>query len=123
MDPQNTFCPNPDCQSRGQPGQGNIQVHSHKDKRFKCTTCGKTFAASKGTPFYRLHKPQELLVTVVTLLTHGCPLPAVELNVGRERRYFELAHRPCSGVSREQYDTVLRFHRVPPGVRGRPARR
>jgi hypothetical protein len=30
--------------------------------------CGQTFTASKGTPFYRRHKPLEGVVCVVTWL-------------------------------------------------------
>lgn len=77
MDPHGQFCPNPACAARGRRGQGNITTHSRKEQRFRCTTCGKTFCASKGTPFYRLHKDPSLLVLVVTLLTHGCPLQAI----------------------------------------------
>src|SRR5947209_3154038 len=86
MDPQATFCPNPDCPSSGHVGQGNVKPHSLKERRFRCSACNKTFVASKGTPFYRLHKPGELLVTVVTLLTHGCPLPAIVAAFGLDER-------------------------------------
>ena len=34
MDPATTFCPNLACPARGQAGQGNIRMHSRKDKRF-----------------------------------------------------------------------------------------
>ena len=77
MDPHSAFCANADCPARGRAGQGNIKIHSHKERRFRCLNCGKTFAASAGTPFYRLHKDSALFVTVITLLVHGCPLPAV----------------------------------------------
>ena len=39
--------------------------------------CHKTFAATKGTVFYRLRTSAELVVTVVTRLAHGCPLQAI----------------------------------------------
>jgi transposase-like protein len=86
MDPHSAFCANPDCPARGQPGQGNIKVHSRKERRFRCTACGKTFAATTGTPFYRLHKDRSLFVTVITLLTHGCPLQAVVAAFGLDER-------------------------------------
>ena len=38
MDPTTVFCPNLACPARGQTGQGNIGIHSRKDKRFICTT-------------------------------------------------------------------------------------
>jgi transposase-like protein len=77
MDPQAQFCHNPDCPARGQCGRGNIRVHSRKERRFRCTTCGRTFAATHDTPFYRLKKSTELVIIVLTLLGHGCPLQAI----------------------------------------------
>jgi ribosomal protein S27E len=55
MNPQTQFCHNPVCCARGQMGQGNIVVHSHVEQRYRCQACGHTFAATTGTPFYRVH--------------------------------------------------------------------
>ena len=68
MDPQIVFCPNTNCLASGQIGKGNIHVHSHQEQCYRCDVCGKTFAATKGTPFYRAHKPPEEVVLVMTLL-------------------------------------------------------
>ena len=46
MDPTTTCCPNMACPARGQTGQRNIGIHSRKDRRFICTQCRKTFAAT-----------------------------------------------------------------------------
>ena len=73
MDPRTQFCHNPDCRGRGEVDQGNIRVLSQKEQRYECTTCGQTFAATKGTAFYRLHTPPAVVTLVVTLLCHGCP--------------------------------------------------
>jgi transposase-like protein len=86
MDPLPQFCPNFYCLKRGLVGQGNIRVHSPKERRFRCTCCNKTFAASRNTPFYRLHKPLELATVVLTLLTHGCPLQAIVAAYGLDER-------------------------------------
>ena len=77
MDPQSQFCPNMDCPARGKVKRNNIAIHSRKEARYKCKVCGKTFAASTGTPYYRLHHSEELVTTVVTLLAYGCPIQAV----------------------------------------------
>jgi transposase-like protein len=77
MDPQTQCCHNPECRGRGQAGQGNIRIHSRRNQRYHCTTCGKTFAATWGTSFYRTQHPAELVTMVVTLLCHGCPLQAI----------------------------------------------
>ncbi|HYN64299.1 MAG TPA: hypothetical protein VES36_06805 [Candidatus Limnocylindrales bacterium] len=86
MDPQAQFCPNPDCPARGQVGQGNIRVHSHKERRYRCATCGRTFAATTGTPFFRLKRAADLVTTVLTLLCHGCPLQAIVAAFGLDER-------------------------------------
>jgi len=33
-----------DCAARGKVGKGNITIHSRKERRYKCTTCGRTFS-------------------------------------------------------------------------------
>ncbi len=77
MDPTQVFCPNAACPARGQVGKGNIKVHSRKEARYRCTACGKTFSARKGTIFYRKKTPVDIIVLVVTLLAHGCPVSAI----------------------------------------------
>ncbi len=44
MDPQSQFCPNEHCRARGLRGQGTIRIHSQKEGRYRCTTCGGTFS-------------------------------------------------------------------------------
>lgn len=109
MDPQGVFCANPDCADRGVKDKGNIKIHSHKERRFRCATCKKTFAATTGTPFFRLHKDQSLLLCVITLLSHGCPLPAVVAAFGLDERtvaswqYKAGAH--CSAVHQHHLES------------------
>jgi transposase-like protein len=86
MDPTTTFCPNVACSARGQTGQGNSGIHSCKDKRFLCTECHKTCSTTKGTAFYRLRTSAETVSLVVTLLAHGCPLPAIVVACGSDER-------------------------------------
>ena len=77
MNPQTAFCPNAECPARGQCGKGNIRIHSLKEHRFVCRECGKTFAQTRGTPFYRLRETADLVTVVITLLAHGCPTQAI----------------------------------------------
>jgi len=75
--PAQAFCLNPDCPAKGQVGQGNLGVHSHKERRFVCHLCHQTFSARKGSVFYRLQKEAALVTQVLTLLAHGCPVQAI----------------------------------------------
>src|SRR4051795_11437762 len=86
MDPQSQSCHNPDCTARGRPGLGNITVHSRKERRYRCSTCGRTFAATRDTPFYRLKKSADLVTLVITLLCHGCPVQAIVAAFGLDER-------------------------------------
>src|SRR5215210_4089938 len=69
--PELVVCPNAACGA-----SDRIGVHSRKERRYKCHACGATFAETVGTPFYGLKHPLALVVTVLTLLAHGCPIPA-----------------------------------------------
>lgn len=102
MDPRSQFCHNRGCPARGKVGERNIKVHSPKERRYKCQTCGKTFTETKGTATYRLHKPAELYYLVLVLLSHGCPVPAIVAAFGLDERtvtdWLEKAGVHCQGV-------------------------
>jgi hypothetical protein len=53
-------------------------VHSQKERRYRCHVCTKTFSARSGTPFYRRRSDEALIVLVITLVSWGCPLVAIE---------------------------------------------
>jgi hypothetical protein len=67
-------------------GQGNVRVHSPIEQRYCCTICRQTFAATKGTPFYRPRTAADLVTTVLTPLCHGCPLQAIVAAFGLDER-------------------------------------
>jgi len=80
-------------------GQRNSRGHRQVEQRYRCPTCGQTFAATKGTPFYRLHTAVALGTIVLTLLCHGCPTPAIVAAFGLDERtvaaWLVRAGRPC----------------------------
>jgi transposase-like protein len=86
MDPSKVFCHNPDCPARGKAGRGNIGIHSRIERRYICSVCGKTFAESKGTVFYRLRYPVEFVTQMITLLAYGCPIAAIVAAFGLDER-------------------------------------
>jgi hypothetical protein len=69
MKPQTVWCPNMDCPARGQLGQGNVGVHSQKERRYHCRVCGKTFGARSGTIFHRRRTDAALITLVITLVS------------------------------------------------------
>ena len=77
MDPTQVCCPNEVCSARGPGGKGNITVHRRKEARYRCTVCEKTFSARRGTMVSWKKTPVDIIVLVVTLLAHGCPVRAL----------------------------------------------
>jgi transposase-like protein len=107
MDSHSTFCPNLACPARGQLGHGNIVIHSRRHQRYKCRECGRTFTATKGTPFYRLRHQQELVVQVVTLLAWGCPPQAIVAAFGLDERTVADWQRRAAAQSRQVHEQLV----------------
>ena len=106
MNPQAVWCPNVACPARGQAGQGNIGVHSQKEGRYHCRVCGKTFGARTGTIFHRRRTEEALITLVITLVSSGCPLVALEHAFGLQpqtvRNWLEAAGLHAEAVHHEQ---------------------
>ena len=102
MNPESVFCPNIDCPARGRRGAGNIGVHSQKDQRYYCDVCQETFAATKGTIFYRLRTDPMVVMLVITLLAYGCPMQAIVAAYGFDERtvknWWQRAGAHCQKV-------------------------
>jgi len=71
-----------DCPARGQAGEGNIRIHCRKRARYRCTVCRQTFSDRAGTIFFRRRTEEATITRVITLVSHGCPIPAVEAAFG-----------------------------------------
>lgn len=111
MNPHELFCPNMDCPARGQTGKGNLQVHSQKEQRYLCRICGQTFAATKGTIFYRLRHAPELVIQVLVLLAYGCPIQAIVKAFGLDERtvrdWLARAGRHCQQVHEHLVESTV----------------
>jgi transposase-like protein len=81
MRPELLVCPNSVCGA-----SGRIGVHSLKERRYICHTCGKTFAETSGTMLFGLKHPLWLVAVVLALLATGCPIPAVVFAFGLDER-------------------------------------
>jgi len=81
MRPELAVCPNPACRA-----SDRIGVHSVIERRYKCHTCGKTFAETRDTPLYGLKRPVWMVVLVLALLAGGCPIPAIVFAFGLDER-------------------------------------
>jgi transposase-like protein len=102
MDPHTACCPNLACSARGQVGQGTLTVHSWTERRSRCPVCRRTFAATTGTPFYRLQTEAALVLVVLNLLRWGCPMLAVVQTFAVDERtvaaWLQRAGQHCQQV-------------------------
>src|SRR5919205_1038804 len=106
MNPQAVWCPNVAWPARGQVGQGNVRVHSRKERRYRCQVCRKTFGARVGTIFHRRRTDEALITRVIPLVSWGCPLVALEHAFGLQpqtiRDWLEAAGAHAEVVHQEQ---------------------
>ncbi len=102
MNPEQLFCPNIDCPARGQTNQGNLVIHSQKEKRYFCKSCQKSFAVTKGTLFYRLRTDPKTVMCVIVLMAYGCPPQAIVKAFGFDERtikkWWQRAGQQCEDV-------------------------
>ena len=108
MNPAEAFCPNPDCPLHGIRDQDNIHVHSHKEKRYRCHRCTKTFAQTKGTPFDRRKYKACFISKVVSLLAYGCPPQAIVAPYGLDERTVYAWQAAAGQHSKTLHEHLLR---------------
>ncbi len=69
-----TFCPEQGCHHYAKVDEGNI-IKFGKSKqgvqRYRCKSCQTTFAATRGTLFYRKHTPLKDILETLALLAEG----------------------------------------------------
>jgi transposase-like protein len=102
MNLKQLFCPNIDCPARGLCAEGNIVVHSQKEKRCFCTVCEKSFAITKNTLFYRLRTDPKIVMCVIVLMAYGCPPQAIVKAFGYDERtvksWWQRAGKHCQDL-------------------------
>jgi transposase-like protein len=110
MDLDKATCPNTDCPFYGQAGQGTISLHSKKEQRLRCRKCGKTFAATAGTIFYRRQYDEATVICVVTLLAYGCPTQAACHAFGLDARTVAAWHRAAGEHCEALHEHLVAGH-------------
>jgi transposase-like protein len=70
-----------------------VWIHSQRERRLRCGTCHGTFAETAGTPLFELHYPNWLVIVVVSLLAHGCPVQAIVFAFALDERTVMEWHR------------------------------
>ena len=99
LHPELVACPQ--CQATGR-----IGVHSQAERRFICHACRRTFAETQGTPLHDLKYPVWVVVLVLTLLAHGCPVMAIVVAFMLDARTV-LAWQRKAGQHAEQVQAAV----------------
>jgi transposase-like protein/IS1 family transposase len=107
MNPQPLFCAKNDCPSRGKTDAGNIRVHDSLHDRWKCTTCGKTFTANKGTLYHRLKTDPKIVTLILALLSAGCPVQAIVFAFGYDERTVASWQKKAGQHCRSVHEAIV----------------
>lgn len=102
MQPELASCPN--CLA-----PTTIKVHSHKERRYRCQLCRHTFSERYGTPLMHLKTPLPIVILVLALLSHGCPIAAIVYAFGLdERTVADWQAKAGHHAKRIQYQYICR---------------
>ena len=76
-------CPNEGCEHHGAAGEGNIARHGFmkvrwgRRRRYRCTSCGRTFGSTTGTAYSGLQRPARAFDRVAALSVEGMSKSAI----------------------------------------------
>src|SRR5215217_1214753 len=109
-----SFCWNSECPDYSQLHQGNIRRFGKTRagvQRFQCRTCGDTFTATKGTPFYHTHTPQPIIIEVLALLAERNSLAAMHRTKGvKEETALAWLEKAAAHVSEIEALLLANYH-------------
>jgi transposase-like protein len=91
----------------GQTEEDNITLHSKKEKRWRCRKCNKTFAATRGTIFYRRKYDHRFMSQMVSLMAYGCPPVAIEKTYHLDERTVAAWHRAAGAHCQALHEHIL----------------
>lgn len=88
-------CPNEECNGSNIALHGYSKVKWGRRRRYRCTSCGKTFVATTGTPYKRLQHPMRKFDRVASLTVEGVNKSSIArlegLSWNTVSRWLELA--------------------------------
>ena len=111
MNPHQRWCHIRRCRAYGRPGEPHRDP-CQKERRYQCKRCRRTFSETTDTPFYRMHKPKWLVLAVVTLLAHGCPLQAIVAAFAIDERAVVRWQRDSGSQCRRIHEHLIEAGRV-----------
>ncbi len=105
-------CPRPNCSRKATTYTKHSLLKSrHRtQRRYRCLTCDKTFAANVGTPYHRMRHPAKLFDQVIALSTEGNTRVGISralgLSPGTVSRWIEKASAHAQAFNEVNVDKV-----------------
>jgi transposase-like protein/IS1 family transposase len=84
-----------------------IGVHNRKERLLKCHGCGKSFGETKGTVFENLHYPKWVVILILRLIGHGCPIPAIVASFFIDSRTVESWHEKAGKQGKRVQEQIV----------------
>ncbi len=114
-------CQNPDCDTYGRRGEGNILVIDRfgkaRHRLLSCRDCKARFSEFKGTPSFNSKLPHDKVLAVLEHLAEGCGVRQTARLVGVDKdtvtRLALLAGRHAKGADDELVGSSPRDPRGP----------
>lgn len=89
-------------------GEGErIGVHSRSERLLKCHGCGKCFGETKGTVFENLQYPKWVVILVLSLIGHGCPICAIVACFFIDSRTVEAWHEKAGAQGKQVQEQIV----------------
>ncbi len=106
-------CRNPDCDSQGRRGEGNILVIDHfgkgRHRLLYCRVCKARFSEFKGTPFFNSRLPHDKVLAVLEHLAEGCGVRQTARLVGVNKDTVTRLARLAGEHARATHDELVGF--------------
>ena len=109
-------CPNRECPPAGKAGFGNIIGHGFyktkcgRRRRYRRSTCGKTFCLNSGTPYYRLQHSRTTFDEVANLSVEGLNKSAIawvkRITWNTVDRWLQRAADSCRRFNDQKIDGI-----------------
>jgi transposase-like protein len=105
-----TFCPNEECHQYAEVDEANIIKFGRSRQglqRYQCKSCQTTFAATRGTLFYRKHAPVKDILETLALLAEGVRISSLSRAKGFKEDTILRWLREAAGHAEAVEDVLL----------------
>lgn len=111
-------CQNPDCETYGRRGEGNLLVIDRFGKAghrlLYCRACKARFSEFKGTPFFNSRLPHDKVLAVLQHLADGCGVRQTARLVGVNKDTVTRLALLAGRHAKDTHDEVVAFSPLNP---------